>query len=149
MKIQPQMTYIYIVDDDEDDRFLAMEALSATELPHKFITYENGIDFIESLSSNTSTIPDVVFLDYNMPIKNGLECLENLKALNLLDKIKVYLYSTYIDPSTTEKAFNLGAQGFFCKPPDYNILKSVLWRAIDQALGAKTKPNLENFVLYP
>ncbi|WP_179343276.1 response regulator [Winogradskyella ursingii] len=149
MKAHSRIPYIYIVDDDEDDRFLAAEALSATMLPHKFMAYDNGTDFIEALSKNENNLPDVVFLDYNMPIKNGLECLESLKDLNLLNKIKVYLYSTYVDTTTTEMAFNLGAQGYLCKPPDFNLLKTLLYRAIEQALDVNTKPDLENFVIYP
>ena len=70
---------ILLADDDEGDRLIFGEAMGELELNLKVQTVNNGMQLIEHLTKST-ILPHLVFLDLNMPRKNGAECLNEIKA---------------------------------------------------------------------
>lgn len=125
---------ILLADDDQDDTEMFCEALA--DIDESIICHcaENGSEAIK-LIKKQDEIPGVVFLDLNMPIMNGWECLKQLKLDKDYKDIPVIMISTSSYKNDMETAANLGAVCYFVKPNNFKDLK--------QVLGSITS-NLEN-----
>ena len=110
-----------MVDDDIDDRQMFEEAIKTVNPVVSVNTAKNGEEALDRLA--VPPPPDVIFLDLNMPVMNGYECLENLKKSDRYKDIPVIIYSTADDSATIKKTQELGAQGFFKKPAKFKDLK--------------------------
>ena len=120
------MIRFLIVDDDTDDRELFCEAL--TEVMPNSICYNapNGRRAITALENREIDLPDLIFLDINMPVMNGWQCLSQLKENEAYKNIPVIIYSTSSYPEDIEKALHYGALCFFSKPSSFKDLKQSL-----------------------
>ena len=77
-----QQYNLLLADDDEDDCDFFKEALDELLLPTSLVTVNDGVQLMDFLSeSGAENLPDILFLDLNMPRKNGLECLTEIKQL--------------------------------------------------------------------
>ena len=112
---------IFLIDDDEDDREIFKEALVDTQINVELFTAINGKEGLNKLEE-TETLPDVIFLDLNMPIMGGKLFLKAIKMTDRLKQIPVYIYSTSSQPEEKEDTALLGAAGFLTKPRDINSL---------------------------
>lgn len=86
---------------------------------------------------NTNELPDVVFLDFNMPCKNGLECLKEIKHNKNLNHLPVIMYSTSAEKVIVDLLFENGAHYFICKFTPFSTFK----KTIQQALTLVTQNN--------
>ncbi|MBP6731859.1 MAG: response regulator [Chitinophagales bacterium] len=140
---------LVLADDDEDDRDLFEDALAELPIAAKFTSLNGGESLMEYLyKPEVNTTPDLVFLDLNMPRKNGFECLEEIKANEKLKNIPIIIFSTSYDEEVVKKLFDSGAQYYMQKPSGYNQLKKNLAHALELT-GKKgiNKIPFENFVL--
>jgi CheY-like chemotaxis protein len=124
---------IMLVDDDRDDAGLFQEALNEVYPLIKFHSATGGREALEFLSDTRAVIPDMIFLDVNMPEINGWECLRELKLHPQLRQIPVVMYSTSALKPDKEKASALGAIGMYQKPVRFEELKDLL-RSVIAAL---------------
>lgn len=124
---QKSARYIYLADDDEDDRELFVEALREVD-PSVILTQaEDGMQLMHILSTISDPIPEILFLDINMPGKSGLECLEEIrKKEGIAKEINIIILSTSNDPANIEKALELGANFYAVKPNSFDVLKTFL-----------------------
>ena len=74
---------ILLADDDQDDRILFQDALSEIQIPSSLSFATNGEELIKLLKKNASNLPDILFLDLNMPLKTGSECLTDIRNCEL------------------------------------------------------------------
>ena len=118
--------YFFIVDDDEDDRFLFREALREVAPEIGCREANNGRIAIERLSAENDRLPTVIFLDINMPVMNGWECMERLKADKHLARVPVIIYSTSSMSHDIQRGLSMGAMFFCIKLDDYEKLKTLL-----------------------
>lgn len=129
------MTRIFLlVDDDLDDADLFREALAEIDPAITCYTNHNARDAIAKIRSGAYIEPDIIFIDINMPVMDGWQCLEELKLDEKLNRFPVVIYSTSSYPGDAEKALDLGALCFITKPSDYILLKDIL-RAISENTG--------------
>lgn len=112
---------ILLADDDADDRELFEEALSDIHPDAVLTTAQDGEELMFILKNYHK--PDLLFLDLNMPRKNGKECLHEIVKHPELQKIPIIIYSTSVNPTDIEETFSLGAILFFRKPNSYEELK--------------------------
>lgn len=143
---------LLLADDDKDDCLLFKEAMEELQLPITLATVHNGEQLMENLEENTDQLPDVLFLDLNMPRKNGFTCLEEIKSTPRLKQLPIIIISTSFDKNIAEQLYNKGAQYYICKPADFTNLKIVIHEALtrvmhDGACGGTPQPSRENFVL--
>jgi CheY-like chemotaxis protein len=120
------MKTFLLVDDDEDDTSMFCEAIAAIDPALVCYTAENGIEALEILKDNKSVKPELIYMDINMPVMDGWECLTMLKQDEQLKDIPVIVYSTSSRKQDALKAFSLGALCFFTKPDQFKDLKKVL-----------------------
>ena len=102
---------ILIVDDEEMIRKFAGEMLEI--IGYTVITAENGLKALEIYSQQAETI-DLVILDLNMPIMNGIECLEAMAAVN--PGLKALIATGYWVDSETKERLAKHAKGLISKP---------------------------------
>jgi len=114
-----------LVDDDLDDQEIFLMTLEKINKNIKCLTANNGVEALSLLTQN-SFVPDYIFLDVNMPKMNGIECLRNIKHLELLNNCKIFMYSTTSKTSVLEKSKKLGATDFIVKPASPALLKETL-----------------------
>ena len=120
---------ILLVDDDEDDRVIFCDCLAKLDPEIQCITAVNGKEALEKLHT-LKTMPVFIFLDINMPIMNGFECLTKLKENEMYADISVVMYSTSDDIRAIETAKILGAEWFLTKPASHKELESKLKKII-------------------
>lgn len=116
---------IYLADDDPDDRELFVDALREVDPSVVLTQAEDGMQLMRILSTISDPVPEILFLDINMPGKSGLECLEEIrKAEGRIKEINIIILSTSSDPANIEKALELGADFYAVKPCRFEALKS-------------------------
>src|SRR5687767_11664148 len=106
---------ILLADDDQDDRFFFKKALEAIPASTHLTTVENGEKLMTYLSENSGKLPDVIFLDLNMPRKNGSECLSEIRQDPKLKQVPVVIYSTSLDDAIADELFEKGAHYYIRK----------------------------------
>ncbi|WP_374549965.1 response regulator [Flavobacterium sp.] len=117
--------YIALADDDEDDRLFFTDAFSELKINTKVQTFNDGLALMNFLNS-TNIFPNIIFLDLNMPIKNGIECLEEIKKNPRFNDIAIAIYSTSSSEEHIEETFVKGANIYIKKPSDFATLKKTL-----------------------
>ncbi len=134
-------------DDDKDDCLFFKEALSELSIAASLITVNDGEQLMKHLMCVSDNLPHVLFLDMNMPRKNGFECLVEIKKHEMLKKLPVVILSTSFDGQKANELYENGAHCYICKPADFNDLKKAIHRAILLVTENKSKPSKENFLL--
>ncbi len=73
---------LLLADDDTDDCFFFKEALEELPVSAKFTFVNDGVQLMQLLIVNDTSLADALFLDLNMPRKNGFECLSEIKIID-------------------------------------------------------------------
>ncbi|HMJ70417.1 MAG TPA: response regulator [Cyclobacteriaceae bacterium] len=120
---------ILLVDDDEDDRETFLEIVSELDPSAVLVTAINGADGFEKLST-FDVLPDVIFLDLNMPIMNGTEFLRKIKTVGKLKNVQIVILSTSSDEWAIKEVRELGAKDFVTKPAKFKDWRAALQRFI-------------------
>lgn len=141
---------ILLADDDEDDCMFFREALDELSLCATLKTVNNGVELMNFLENNLLNLPQMLFLDLNMPRKSGAECLEEIKQSEKFKHLPVIIYSTSSNIDVMDQLYGKGAQYYIRKPADFSSLKSVISRTIELILQKKVLPSSrEEFVIQP
>jgi len=129
---QNSQKIIYQADDDEDDRMLFLDAVQDLNLPLNVVQLCDGQQLLNALYEADS-LPEAVFLDINMPLKNGFDCLAEIRnAKGGLKKVKIIMFSTSSSPANIQLSDELGADFYAVKPSDFQGLKNLLKKILDR-----------------
>jgi CheY-like chemotaxis protein len=108
---------VYLVDDDLDDLEIVQEALLQYSYKGPVNTAINGKELLDDLSSSEQpATPDVIVLDLNMPLKDGFEALEEIRATPALKHIPVIILTASSKKGDEIRCLELGCNYFFTKP---------------------------------
>jgi CheY-like chemotaxis protein len=111
---------IHIAEDDKDDFLMLKEAIEEV-LPKFNIDHsKNGRELLESIT--TGLEPDLIFLDLNMPIKNGIECLTEIRRILQLQLVPVIIYSTSSHFEDIDACYKNGCTLYMVKPTSFRDL---------------------------
>lgn len=114
---------VLMVDDDADDQLLFTSALQQIDATMVCEIASHGLEALEKLKTFDA---DVIFLDLNMPLMNGIECLTALKKNKKLLHIPVIIFTTTNDQVAIDQTKKLGATAFFRKPIEFEKLREKL-----------------------
>ncbi|WP_299434703.1 response regulator [uncultured Aquimarina sp.] len=109
---------LLLIEDDEIERLKFERVLQKNNYNHTLIQAENGETALEILENNTE-LPDLIFLDLNMPKMNGLEFLNILKSNPVLRHIPIVILSTSNNHNDLKKSYEIGIAGYIVKPLKY------------------------------
>src|ERR1043165_487897 len=123
------MIRIAIVDDDKDEHELFVQSLKKLNLPHIVYRASGCHDLFTTLDEEI--LPDLIFMDINMPLPNGLECLKRLKKHARYKHIPVVMYSVSSASEDIEKAYQGGAHYYIVKPYAPANLPSTLRKVLE------------------
>ena len=140
--------HIILADDDEDDRLFFTDAFDELCMNTKVSTYNDGVELMNYLNNKDTIMPQVLFLDLNMPKKSGIECLNEIKANSKMSDMAIAIYSTSASEEDIEETFVLGANIYIKKPSDFKALKKVLSDVVSINWQYHTNGlNKDNFLL--
>ena len=131
-----------LADDDSDDTEMFCEALASIDSTNVCHCATNGREALKKLNELTE-MPHLIFLDINMPVMNGWQCLKTLKDDERFKQIPVLIISTSSHKRDIDIAADLGAKCYFTKPNDFNELTQVL-KVIVANLGTSLMSALQD-----
>lgn len=132
-------TRFLLVDDDEDDICVFKEVLEDVNPAINLACAGDGKEALKLLKQEQNKLPDVIFLDLNMPLMGGKECLSELKKDPQLKRIPVIMYTTSSQSKDIEETMLSGAICFITKPTSLRELKNIL-----SSISHNINGNLEN-----
>ena len=142
---------LLLADDDTDDCTFFKDALEDLPISTTLITVSDGVQLMKYLiDTSPDNLPDILFLDLNMPRKNGFECLTEIKTINKLEQLPVIIFSTSLDMNIVDLLYEKGAIYYIQKPAEYSKLRKVVLDAL--TVGARNnfkQPTKNNFILQP
>jgi len=124
--MQKDFILITLADDDEDDRMFFTDAFDELKINTVVNTVNDGVALMDFLNATETILPNIIFLDLNMPLKSGIECLKEIKADAKFKDIVIAIYSTSSSEEDIENTFVLGANIYIKKPSHFGKLKEVL-----------------------
>lgn len=139
---------LLLADDDFDDAYFFKEAIQTLPKPLNIVVVRNGEELMRYLNEHTGKLPELLFMDLNMPLKNGFECLEEIKTNEKLKSLPVVIYTTSDQKEILEPLYKAGAQFFVQKPDNFPKLRSIVIKVIELAgkIG-NVQPPQKDFVI--
>ena len=146
--MQEDFLHVMLADDDQDDREIFSEAFDDLKIKTRLRLFNDGQQLMNYLLKTDCDLPHILFLDLNMPVKSGIECLLEIKQQQHLKDIAIAIYSTSASDEDIEETFVNGANIYIKKPNDFNVLKKILGEIITINWHYQTSGlNKENFLL--
>jgi CheY-like chemotaxis protein len=122
----PSSMNVFIIDDDPDDRELLVEAIHEIDPTISCDSAIGSLEALAILSGEVASIPDYIFLDMNMPLMDGKECLVEIKKIEKLADTKLVIYTTSQREEDVKEMLALGASFFLIKPSIFAHLKKAV-----------------------
>ena len=127
-------TIVVIAEDDPDDRLLIEDALKeASRRSVEVVFVNDGADLLDYLhrrgpyaGAGPAHAPELVLLDLNLPRKDGLQALAEIKRDEALRAIPVVVLTTSQSPEHVARSYELGGNGYITKPDSYKDLVQVM-----------------------
>ncbi len=124
------ITKILLVDDDIDDLESLNNIISDISPTIKVSVAKNGNEMIRLLENETQ-LPDLIFLDLNMPVKTGFECLRVIRSSEKWKAIKIVMLTTSTHWEQINEVYKLGADLYIKKPNSYSEFKDILSKCLE------------------
>jgi len=139
---------ILLADDDTDDCIFFKVALNELLISTHLTAVHDGEQLMKILTNETTELPHVLFLDLNMPRKNGFECLLEIKLSEKLNRLPVIIFSTSFEQEVVNTLHNNGAHYFIRKPSEFSQFKKIIQQSLTLiAQEDILQPTRDNFVL--
>ncbi|SHL85405.1 CheY chemotaxis protein or a CheY-like REC (receiver) domain [Chryseobacterium carnipullorum] len=139
---------VIAADNDEGNIIFFKNIFKDLRIGVKSQCFSSGEDLMEYLTSEGTIIPEVVFIKYDIPGKNSMECLDEIKTDSRLSNIIIVIYSDQISESEIEEIFVNGGNIVMRKPDTYDGLKKSLTEIITINWQYHTSGlNKDNFIM--
>ena len=123
MREQNPTPLLLMAEDNDEDFFLAQEALGRCRARHRLSRVRDGLELMDYLLRRgpyadpaSSPRPTVILLDLNMPRKDGFETLREIKSDPALRRIPVVIFTTARVDENVQRGYDLGCNAFVQKP---------------------------------
>ena len=134
-QLKVKTIHILLVEDNEGDMLLTIEALEEGKIMNRISTVKNGKDAIDFLTRKgnfvDALLPDLILLDINLPMKNGHEVLKFIKDSEHLKQIPVVMFTTSSSQKDIVDAYKQHASCFITKPVEVNDFMKVVSKIED------------------
>lgn len=144
-RIEKKITVLY-ADDDQDDFDFFQEALSKVKMNIDLVRVNDGEELLRYLNENDNI--DIIFLDINMPIKNGKECLKEIRAKSDYDQIPVIMLSGTIYQEDVDETFEYGATLYITKPTFINYQTRMIKKIFSLDWNEMLNPDKGRFISF-
>jgi CheY-like chemotaxis protein len=124
---------ILLVDDDADDRFLFTCAVAEIGDGMRCVCVGGTVEALNYLNM-ADPLPDLIFLDLNMPGYDGKKCLKQLKSTESIQHIPVIIYSTFVSQSDQEEMIGMGADHVITKPGNFDSMQQIIAQSMEAVL---------------
>lgn len=140
---------VLLTDDDEDDREFFADAIAELQLDFPVEFCNNGLELLNRLYDKSLHVPDIIFLDLNMPVMSGFETLQQIRGDVQFKNIPVIaIYSTSATEEGIKNTFGLGANAYVVKPVSFDDLKKLLKKVIEIDWNGKSNNSeIESFII--
>ncbi|MCD0472458.1 response regulator [Flavobacterium sp. JAS] len=140
---------VLLTDDDEDDRDFFADAIADLQLNFPVEFCKNGLELLNRLYDKNLHVPDIIFLDLNMPVMSGFETLQQIREDVQFKNIPVIaIYSTSATSDSIKSTFGLGANAYVVKPISFDDLKKLLKKVIEMDWNGKlSNSQIESFII--
>ena len=139
---------VALADDDPDDREIFSDVCADVDKDLKVMLFKNGKELLDHLNNPSANVPGILFLDINMPVIDGFECLRLIRSKTEFNQLCIIVYSTSVNSADVSKARNLGADGFLQKPSSYGNLRKAFLQILDTDWSDPcSQLNEENFLI--
>jgi len=110
---------VILADDDKEDQELFEQALEKAGEDTELTTVDNGQELVANLKDPQIENPDIIFMDINMPVKDGKQALNEIKNDKDLKDIPTVILSTSGNPKEVKETFEAGASLYITKPHSF------------------------------
>ncbi|MBK9448356.1 MAG: response regulator [Bacteroidetes bacterium] len=120
-----------LIDEDEIDNIINQKIIESNNFSERVMVFQTGTDALDFLRVNAKVaenLPDLIFLDINMPIMDGFQFLEEFEKLEspILDKSKIIMLSSSISPRDIDRAAsNRFVKKYLNKPLNSRYLQAI------------------------
>lgn len=121
---------IILAEDDHDDRLLFKEAIDELPVSVELIAFNNGDELMTWLTDLKNNLPDALFLDLNMPRKNGFAALGEIKRDTKLQDLPVIIFSTTTNYEMIKQVFKDAAHYYIQKPTNFRKLTELIYKSL-------------------
>lgn len=126
--------HILLIEDNEGDIYITTEALEEQKTISKISVARNGqegIDFLQqAMDKDYNSLPDLILLDINLPLKNGYDVLTYVKDNPVTRTIPVIILTTSSSESDILQSYSQHANCFITKPDEvedfYRFIEGVV-----------------------
>ncbi len=135
MKYNSKEIEVLVIEDNEGDVRLIKEAFKDSLVVNKFSVVGDGEQALDYLNRRgkyaSSSRPDIILLDLNLPKMNGFDVLTEVKSNPSIQKIPVIIFSSSTSDNDVLRSYDLKANSYVSKPTDFNEFLNVV-RTIDE-----------------
>lgn len=142
---QPVLT-VLLAEDDQDDREFFKDAAESLRHPISVTSVNDGEQLLNYLLQNTTNLPDIIFLDMNMPRKNGMECLVEIKKSVQFNLIPIVMYSTSLNEDIADRLYELGAH-YYIRKQGLAELKKNIEGVLERVAESQLQPTRNHFII--
>lgn len=135
----PGIATFLMVDDDEEDIYLAKRAFKEHVDQVRLCSVQSGVELFEWLRHEST--PKLILLDVKMPVQNGFDIIEIIKASDEHSHIPVVMFSTSDAESDIRRAYSLGASSYICKPASADEMRRTAQKLCEYWLVVNRTPN--------
>lgn len=122
-------TKIFLAEDDDEDIKFFTDIIVEISPDIQISVAKNGVELIHLLATEKQ-LPDFIFLDLNMPVKTGFECLKQIRSTEKWKSIKVVILTTSSQREQIKEVYNMGADLYLQKPNSYSTFKDTISKCL-------------------
>ena len=118
---------ILSAEDDLDDQLIIRDAIKKADIGASVHFVSNGSALLERLAEQFGgNLPDILLLDLNMPVLNGLEVLKILREREDVEDLPIIILTTSSNQNDIDQCYRLGANSFITKPSSFKEMVEVV-----------------------
>ena len=128
--------HITLVEDNPADVFLVRKALQERGIAFELTCFENGEEALKSLSRQERNEPDIILLDLNLPMTEGVEVLRRIRTMPELVNVPVAILTSSASPTDIDRTKSLGVTRYISKPMALDDFLREVGRQVEEMLLA-------------